>query len=412
MPRGAECFLRDEIGRRLFYPFGLSWSGYVLPDAKREASVRDVMASAMPVAGRIAGWISVPGFLAFGLSFTLLPIYPFAVLAALVLPTVLAIGCYRIILLYRLRPLLNGLEQVDRRDKLPRYARWTFLAACAAAWFTLQSFGDRLSQLPTEPGTTIYYADISLPLAWVLLCAFTMVMTISLRKPLITAFGSKVYIALMALAVVEVGLIAYTNQAFRNPTPRVFVTSEDLTCDRHIKWSDVADVAEVYRGTRPSDRFYAQLRLDAGQGPFGNYVRCQISGLNENHDAVYRTIRAAWLATRRGPPGTSTGDTLLDQIKIGATRQRVLEVYGSPTVTARTPDGSLLLYYSDSRANAALAQRLVTAIYFGTDDNVERLARYSVRDGKIFDSISQRELTSGVEYPFLETLFFSKPRAG
>lgn len=141
-------------------------------------------------------------------------------------------------------------------------------------------------------------------------------------------------------------------------------------------------------------------------------MQCQISGLSEDQDAVYRTIRAAWLATRRGPPGTSTGDTLLDQIKIGASRQRVLAVYGRPAVTARTPDGSLLLYYSESRTNAAPAQRLVTAIYFGTDDNVERLARYSVRNGKIFDSISQRELTSGVEYPFLETLFFSKPHAG
>lgn len=234
MPPGADRFLRDEMGRWLFYPFGFTLNGYVLPDAKREASVRDAMASSMPAAVRIAGWISVPGFLAFGLSFTLLPVYPFAVLAALVLPTVLAIGCYRIILLYRLRPLLNGLEQVDRRDKFPRYARWTFLAACAAAWFTLQSFDDRLSKLPAEPGTTIYYAGISVPLVLVLLCAFVMVMTVSLRTPLTAAFGNKVYIALTALAVVEIGLVAYTNQAFRNPTPRIFVGSEDLTCDQRI----------------------------------------------------------------------------------------------------------------------------------------------------------------------------------
>jgi hypothetical protein len=35
-----------------------------------------------------------------------------------------------------------------------------------------------------------------------------------------------------------------------------------------------------------------------------------------------------------------------------------------------------------------------------------------VRNGKIFDTISRRELSGGVEYPFLETLLFSKSYAG
>jgi outer membrane protein assembly factor BamE (lipoprotein component of BamABCDE complex) len=411
-PPGADRFLRDEMGQRLFYPFGLSWSGYVLPSAQHEASVRDAMASCTPIASRCAGWIAVAGLGLFVFALYVFSTYPFAVVAAVVLPTLLTIGYFRIVLLYHLRPLLNGLEQVESREKIPRYTRLLFLAACATVWFTLQSFQDRLSQLSAEPGTKIYYDGISQPLALALLVAFVLVMIVSLRNGLVTIFGNKVNVTMLALAGVEVSLIAYTVLAIRTPVPRVFVTSSELICNQHTKWSSVTDVAEVSRGTRTRSGQYAQLKLDNGQFFPGNYTRCKISGLNEDYDTIYRAIRAAWLATRRGPAGVSTGDTLLDQIDIGATRQQVLNVYGSPTITARTPSGSMLLYYPASDANAAPAERIITAVYFGSDDKVERLARYGVKNGKIFDSISQRELTSGVEYPFLETLLFSKAHGG
>jgi hypothetical protein len=411
-PIGGERFLRDEMARRLFYPFGLSWGGYVLPDVRYENSLRDIMSKCMPIATRLGCWIAVIGFALFAISLRFLGTYPFAAVGTLVLTVLLAIICFRIVLLYYLHASLSGLEQIERRERIPGYARLAFLAACAAVWFTLQAFQNQLNQLPADPGTKVFYDGISLSLAWALLLAFVLVMVLSFRTVLVTLLGNKVNLAILVLAGVEICLIAYTMQTFRNPVPRLVVTSSELICDRHIKWSEVADLAEVSRGTRTRSGQFVEVKIDNGQMFPGNTTRCRISGLNEDYDSVYQAIRAAWLATRRAPAGASTGDTLLDQIAIGAKRQRVLDVYGPPTITARTPSGSMLLYYPASEANAAPAQRIITAVYFGSDDKVERLARYGVKNGKIFDSISQRELTSGVEYPLLETLLFSKAHGG
>ena len=48
------------------------------------------------------------------------------------------------------------------------------------------------------------------------------------------------------------------------------------------------------------------------------------------------------------------------------------------------------------------------AIYFDTDEQVKRVARYGVKDGKIFDFVSQTNFTDGVEARFIYTMLFDK----
>ncbi len=92
----------------------------------------------------------------------------------------------------------------------------------------------------------------------------------------------------------------------------------------------------------------------------------------------------------------------LEQIPIGATQEQVLIVMGTPSTVA-TVSGEAFYYISQKaeRAAAFLPQHVVDqrviAIYFNKDRRVTRLANYGLKDGKVFDFISQTTPTGGQE---------------
>jgi outer membrane protein assembly factor BamE (lipoprotein component of BamABCDE complex) len=55
--------------------------------------------------------------------------------------------------------------------------------------------------------------------------------------------------------------------------------------------------------------------------------------------------------------------------------------------------------------NQRVVDRRVIAVYFDKTRHVERLANYSLRDGKIFDSISRTTPTGGQEMSYLSPIF-------
>ena len=100
----------------------------------------------------------------------------------------------------------------------------------------------------------------------------------------------------------------------------------------------------------------------------------------------------------------------LEQIPIGASQDQVLIVMGTPSTVA-TLSGEVFYYISQraERPVAFMPQKVtdqrVIAIYFDQDRRVQRLAKYGLQDGKIFDFISRTTPTSGQEMSYLTPLF-------
>ena len=100
----------------------------------------------------------------------------------------------------------------------------------------------------------------------------------------------------------------------------------------------------------------------------------------------------------------------LEQIPIGASQEQVLIVLGTPSTVA-TVSGEAFYYISQraQREAAFLPQKVVDqrviAVYFDKNRRVERLANYSMQDGKVFDSISRTTQTSGTELSYLTYVF-------
>jgi outer membrane protein assembly factor BamE (lipoprotein component of BamABCDE complex) len=104
------------------------------------------------------------------------------------------------------------------------------------------------------------------------------------------------------------------------------------------------------------------------------------------------------------PPGA------LEQIPIGASQDQVLIVMGTPSTVA-TLNGEVFYYISQRSErpvafmNQKVVDQRVIAIYFDKNRQVQRLANYGLKDGKIFDFISRTTQTSGQELSYLTPLF-------
>jgi outer membrane protein assembly factor BamE (lipoprotein component of BamABCDE complex) len=96
----------------------------------------------------------------------------------------------------------------------------------------------------------------------------------------------------------------------------------------------------------------------------------------------------------------------LEQIPIGATQEQVLIVMGTPSTVA-TVSGEAFYYISQKAQKEAafmpqkVVDQRVIAVYFNKDRKVARLANYGLKDGKVFDFISQTTPTGGQERSLL-----------
>ena len=96
----------------------------------------------------------------------------------------------------------------------------------------------------------------------------------------------------------------------------------------------------------------------------------------------------------------------LEQIPLGASQEQVLIVLGTPSTVA-TVNGEAFYYISQKteRAAAFMPQEIidqrVVAVYFDKDRRVNRLANYGLKDGKIFDYLSNTTATGGQELSYI-----------
>ena len=97
----------------------------------------------------------------------------------------------------------------------------------------------------------------------------------------------------------------------------------------------------------------------------------------------------------------------LSLVSEGSSREQVLLALGTPSTTA-TFDAEVFYYISQRRErtfafqNLALKDQKVLAVYFGGEGTVERVANYTLKDGKVFDTISRTTPTAGKDQTFLQ----------
>jgi len=100
----------------------------------------------------------------------------------------------------------------------------------------------------------------------------------------------------------------------------------------------------------------------------------------------------------------------LEQIPVGASQDQVLIVLGTPSTVA-TVDGDAFYYISQKAERQAafmpheVVDQRVIAVYFDKERRVTRLANYGVKDGRIFDFLSQTTPTGGQDLNYVRGIF-------
>ena len=103
----------------------------------------------------------------------------------------------------------------------------------------------------------------------------------------------------------------------------------------------------------------------------------------------------------------------LEQIPVGSSQEQVLIVLGTPSTVA-TVNGEAFYYISQKAQRSAafmpyeIKDQRVVAVYFDKDRRVERLANYGMKDGKVFDFLTQTTATGGAELSYLRKIMSLK----
>ncbi|MDX2289851.1 MAG: outer membrane protein assembly factor BamE [Hyphomicrobiaceae bacterium] len=103
----------------------------------------------------------------------------------------------------------------------------------------------------------------------------------------------------------------------------------------------------------------------------------------------------------------------LQQIQPGMSKDQVRLSLGSPsTTTTATADGGEAYYYISSTSTQAAffkpseVDRNIVAVYFSPLGSVDRIANYGLKDGKVFDYISETTpAPGGTDDGLLKNLF-------
>jgi outer membrane protein assembly factor BamE (lipoprotein component of BamABCDE complex) len=107
--------------------------------------------------------------------------------------------------------------------------------------------------------------------------------------------------------------------------------------------------------------------------------------------------------------------TALEQVPVGASREQVLVALGTPSTTADF-GGEVFYYISQTtrRPAAFMNQRIVDqrvlAVYLDGDEQVERIANYGLKDGRVFDFVTRTTPTGGRDFSFLNQIFAAAGR--
>jgi len=106
--------------------------------------------------------------------------------------------------------------------------------------------------------------------------------------------------------------------------------------------------------------------------------------------------------------GYITEEGALDQIELGASKEQVRLIMGTPTTTAAIGD-EVYFYISQTEKRVLFLEpeiidRRVLTFYFDDGSRLTRMANYGIQDGKVFDFVSRTTPTRGDELTLLRQL--------
>lgn len=112
--------------------------------------------------------------------------------------------------------------------------------------------------------------------------------------------------------------------------------------------------------------------------------------------------------TRTYQRGYVLADGALEQVPVGSSQEQVLLVLGTPSTVA-TLHGDAFFYISQTAQRTAflkpeVTEQKVLVIYFDKNKRVSRIAQYGLKDGKVFDFVSQTTPTSGEELSLIRQM--------
>ena len=106
-----------------------------------------------------------------------------------------------------------------------------------------------------------------------------------------------------------------------------------------------------------------------------------------------------------------SGQEALELVPAGSSREQVLLSLGTPSTTNNQPDGSETFYYVSQKKARRFAfekprvvDQRVLAVYMNQSSEVERIANYGMKDGKVFDFVARVTPTGGRELSFISQL--------
>ena len=115
--------------------------------------------------------------------------------------------------------------------------------------------------------------------------------------------------------------------------------------------------------------------------------------------------------TKQQTHGYVFTQTQIDQVPVGASREQVDFVLGSPSSTGNFEGltGEVFYYISQTTQQTAffspeIVDQRVLAVYFDETNTVSRVADYGLQDGRVFDFVSETTPTSGEEVTFLKQI--------
>jgi outer membrane protein assembly factor BamE (lipoprotein component of BamABCDE complex) len=155
---------------------------------------------------------------------------------------------------------------------------------------------------------------------------------------------------------------------------------------------------------RKSAAGHGALRGNSGRLAFRRLVLAATAGLAIGLAGCTETYDHGYIAP----------DNALAQVQVGASREQVLLILGSPSTTATI--GGEAFYYISQHATRAVAflnqsvvEQKVIAVYFDEKGLVKEVANYGLQDGKVFDYISRKTKTSGADYGLLSQILKANP---
>ena len=107
--------------------------------------------------------------------------------------------------------------------------------------------------------------------------------------------------------------------------------------------------------------------------------------------------------------GYVVDDEMLQLVKEGSSREQVLLTLGEPSTTA-TFDNEVFFYISQKKERrftfqkARLVSQEILAIYFNDKGRVDRIGRYTLKDGNVVDMATETTPTGGKDITFIQQI--------